>query len=183
MRNIDIEKKRPSAWPWLAGAAVLALIFWGVTVLLTPDEESGPQVQATTVEDTHPPAAIPEPPREPLSNAPPRALSEFAPLGEEDVGQAVRAEGEVVATGNGSFWLLAGSDVVRIDSDRQARSGDSIAVAGRIRPADPAQADRMRSGVLARKPGSEGWMVVRSLKIVENGDGGLAGGSEATTDA
>ena len=183
MRNIDIEKKRPSAWPWVAGVAVLALIFWGVTVLLTPDEQSGPEVQTTTVEDTHPPAAIPDPPREAVPNTPGQDIGTLTPLGDEDVGQVVRLEGEVVATGNGSFWVLAGSEVVRIDSDRQARSGDSVAVAGPIRPADPAKTDRIQNGILSRRSGADSWTIVRDLKVIENGRGGLAGDRSGNTDA
>ena len=183
MRNIDIEKKRASAWPWVAGVAVLALIFWGVTVLLTPDEQSAPEVQTTTVEDTHPPAAIPDPPREALPTTPAQGIGTLTPLGQEDVGQVVRVEGEVVATGNGSFWLLAGSEVVRIDSDRQVRSGDSIAVAGPIRTADPSKTDRIESGVLSRRSSSDSWTVVRGLKVIENGGSGLAGDRSGNADA
>ena len=168
MGKLDIEKKQKSVWPFVAGLVVLALILVGITGLLTEDAEAGPQVTVPTVEDTFPPAAIPAPPDvEPdRGNDAARGLEEVAPLGEEDVGQVVRVEGEVVATGNEAFWILAGNQVVRVESDRVVRKGDTLSVAGTLLQADPAKTDRI-SDVLQRHPGSDAWRVVKAVKLVE----------------
>lgn len=70
MRHIDIRKKRPSAWPWIVGVVLLLLVGWGVTTLLTADEEDEPGVSVPTVQDTMPPALIPQPPQRPRESAP-----------------------------------------------------------------------------------------------------------------
>lgn len=166
MRNIDFRKKQPSRWPWLMGLITLGLAGWGVTILLTPDPEPDPPTVNTPAVDTLPPAAIPQPPsRVDGSGAP--DLREVAPLDEADLGETVVARGEVVATGNDAFWLLAGSAVIRVDSDRTARRGDTLRVQGTIRTADPTTTDVMASEVLSRRADSEQWTVVRAFKMVE----------------
>lgn len=170
MARLDVERKRKTAWPWVAGIAVLLLVLWGVTTLLTEDAEAEPEVMVPTVEDTHPPAAVPAPPNadpEVTGNAAARGVDEIAPLGEEDVGQALHVAGEVVATGNRAFWLLAGDEVVRVDSERRVRKGDTVSVEGTLRPADPSKTDLIASDVLSRHPASSDWNVVRAVKLVE----------------
>ncbi|HUG39680.1 MAG TPA: hypothetical protein VMM12_04310 [Longimicrobiales bacterium] len=170
MARLDLERKRKTAWPLVAGVAVLALIIWGVTALLTEEPDAEPEMTVPTVEDTRSPAAVPAPPDadpELTGTEAARAVEEIAPLGEEDVGQTVRVAGEVVATGNEAFWLLAGKDVVRVDSGRHVRKGDTVSIEGTLRPADPATTDLIASDVLSRHPASSEWNVVRAIKVVE----------------
>jgi hypothetical protein len=188
MDRTDIERKRKTPWPWLAGLALLVVTLLGISVLLTQDADAEPQVTVPTVEGTYSPAAIPAPPdMDPVLTGtdPARDLAEIAPLGEEDVGQMVRLEGQVVATGNEAFWLLAGDRVLRVDSPRRVRKGDTLSVRGTLRPADPRTTDLIASDVLSRHPSSGGWNVVRVLKLVEEesapagGDGDAAPRPEA----
>ncbi|MBW3552126.1 MAG: hypothetical protein KY466_01380 [Gemmatimonadetes bacterium] len=170
MARIDVEKKRKTVWPLVIGLAILVLALWGVTTLLTDDPAAEPEVTVPTVEDTHPPAAVPAPPNtDPglTGTESTRAVEEIAPVGEEDVGQTVRVAGEVVATGNQAFWLLAGEEVLRVDSTRRVRKGDSLSIEGILRPADPAKTDVIASDVLSRNPASPEWSVVRVVKLVE----------------
>lgn len=169
MARLDIERKRKTLWPWLAGVVALLLILMGITTLMQEDAETEPEVVVPTVEDTYPPAAVPAPPNEePVGAATDaaRGVEEIAPLGEEDVGQTVRLAGEVVATGNDVFWLLAGADLLPVESDRRVRKGDTVSLEGTLRPADPNRTDRM-SDILERHPASAGWNVVRVIKLVE----------------
>lgn len=166
MQHIDIRKKRPSRWPWLAGAVVLALVAWGVTALLRTEPEEEPALAVPTVEDTLPPAAIPAPPYESYDGDTSSALDALAPLDERDAGEAVRIQGQVVATGNDAFWLASGGIVLRVDSDRNARKGDSLVVAGTLTTADPEKTDRIRD-FLDRHPRSGSWTIHRDLKLVE----------------
>lgn len=170
MGRVDVEKKQKTAAPWFAGAAILAVILLGISALLTWSDDAEPEVTVPTVEDTHPPAAVPAPP-DPLTGPtdPARALEEIAPLGEEDIGQTVRLDGSVVATGNAAFWLLTGDRVVRVDSPRRVRKADSLSVRGTLRAADPSTTDLIASDVLSRHPESDGWRVVRAIKLVEDG--------------
>lgn len=168
MQHIDIRKKRPQRWPWLVGVIALVGIGWGVTTLLRADDEPAEEVAGPTVQDTHPPAAIPDRPYEARGATAASSLAALAPLGEEDVGEAVRVEGEVVATGNDAFWILAGNEVLRVDSRRMVRKGDTLVVAGSLATADPDKTERIRS-VLDRHPLARSWTVVPSLKLVEEG--------------
>lgn len=167
MRRIDVEKKRVTKWPWLLGVVLLVLVVWGATALLRPPaEEEGPDLPVTTA-DTLPPAAIPS--SSGGASAAPRAksLARLMPLGEEDVGETVRVDGEVVATGNNTFWMLSGSNVLRVDSYRRARRGDSLSVRGVLQLAEEALTDQMATDVLSRDPAAERWTVIRSLKLVD----------------
>ena len=173
MARLEVEKKRKTIWPLVIGAAILVLALWGVTTLLTEDAADEPEVTVPTVEDTHPPAAVPAPPNtdpEMTGTESTRAVEEIAPVGEEDVGQTVRVAGEVVATGNHAFWLLAGEEVLRVDSSRRVRKGDSLSIEGTLRPADPSVTDVIASDVLSRNPASPDWNVVRVVKLVEDGN-------------
>lgn len=168
MRKIDVEKKRATKWPWLLGVVLLALVVWGATVLLRPPaEEEGPDLPVTTA-DTLPPSAIPS--SSGGASAAPRAqsLARLMPLGEEDIGQTVQVEGEVVATGNNAFWMVSGSSVLRVDSYRRARKGDSLSVRGVLQSAEEALTDQMATDVLSRDPAAERWTVIRSLKLVDD---------------
>lgn len=169
MRRIDVMKKRPSRWPWALGVVILGLALWGATVLLRPPaEDEGPELPPTAA-DTLPPAEIPLT-RGGARPAPePPSLSELMPLDEEHVGETVKVEGDVVATGNDAFWILAGSHVVRVDSRRRARKGESLSVEGALRAADADTTDRMAEQVLSREPGSESWTIISAFKVVEEG--------------
>ena len=170
MARTDVEKKRKTAWPVVMGVVILVLAFWGITTLLTEDDDTEPEVTVPTVEDTQPPAAVPAPPDvdpEVTGTEASRSGDEVTPLGEEDVGQTVRLDGEVVATGNDAFWLLAGGEVLRVDSRRLVRKGDTVSIAGVLRPADPAKTDKV-SEFLADHPRSSDWSLVREIKLVED---------------
>lgn len=166
-RRIDVEKKRPARWPWVAGLIILALVFWGVTALSRAPEEEEVVPTGITTPDTLPPALIPSRSANVGSTQETNAGSELGALDEQDIGDTARVEGEVVATGNDSFWILAGSHVLRVDSDRRARKGDTLAIEGIIRSADATMTDRMASQVLSRNAEFESWTVLRSLKLVE----------------
>lgn len=165
MRRVPVEKKRPSRWPWLLGIVALAGLAWGITVLLRPPEEPQPPAVEAAASDTLPPAAIPSPPAG--FSGGPQGLQALAPVDEEDVGQAVRARGEVVATGESRFWLLAGSEVLMVDSDSAVRKGDTVSIQGTLQPAEPGPTDLIASEVLARHPGFDRWTVVRAVKLVQ----------------
>jgi hypothetical protein len=169
MRYTDIIRKETPKWPWLAGLAVLVLVIWGVTALLgAPAEEEAPVV-APAAEDTLRPVAIPQAPQPPgaVSAA---SIAEAVALDEARVGEAARLEGEVVATGTTGFWMRVGTSVVRVDSEREARKGEYVIVEGTIRPADGERTDQIAADVLSRIPRSNGWEVVRAVKLVD-GDG------------
>jgi hypothetical protein len=169
MRYTDIIRKETPKWPWLAGLAVLVLVVWGVTALLgAPPEEEAP-VAAPTAEDTLRPVAIPHPPQAPGAAAT-AGGAEVVALEEGRVGETSRLEGEVVATGTTGFWLRAGTSVVRVDSEREVRKGEYVIVEGTIRPADGERTDQIAAEVLSRSPRSNGWEVVRAVKLVD-GDG------------
>lgn len=167
MRRIDVEKKRPARWPWLLGVGILALVLWGVTVLLRAPVEEEIEPAGVTTPDTLPPALIPSRPATvgPLGqDEEGRAISDFD---EDDIGENARVAGEVVATGNDVFWVLSGSHVLRIDSERPARRGDSVSVEGTIRSADGEMTDRMAAEVMSRHDDFDSWTIVRSLKLVD----------------
>lgn len=179
MPRPDFEKKRKTAWPWLAGIAALVMTLIGISTILSWSDDAGPEVTVPTVEDTHPPATIPAPPDvDPDGTGvdPDRAVEEIAPLGEDAIGQTISLDGYVVATGNASFWLLAGDRVVRVDSPRRVRKDDTLSIRGTLRPADPEKTDRIAAEVLSRRPGSDAWEVVRVVKLVEQTADATAGG-------
>jgi hypothetical protein len=176
MRHMHIERKRTTAWPWVAGLAVLAVIAWGVTSLLAAPHDDEEPAGNTVAEEAVEPVPIPLPPN-PLSTTPAvRAVQELAPLDLEDVGQEVRAEGEVVATGTDGYWLLDGSEVIRVDSDRLVRKGQIVTVEGVLQAdEDSERTDRIAREVLSRNGLASEWRVARSVKLVarpEDGDGG-----------
>lgn len=171
MRRIDVMKKRPSRWPWALGVIVLALALWGATVLLRPPaEDEGPELPVTTA-DTLPPTQIPLTRGGARAAPEPPSLSELMPLNEEQVGETVKVEGDVVATGTDAIWILVGSHVVRVES-RRARKGEAVSVEGVIRAATTDTADRLAEQVLAREPGSEAWTMISDFKIVEGAEDG-----------
>jgi len=66
MAEIDIQRKRPTAWPWIVATLVLALAVWGIAEWFDPDE---PEIADVTLEeDVTPPAELqrsePAPPSE-----------------------------------------------------------------------------------------------------------------------
>lgn len=183
MRHIDVMKKRPSRWPWALGVVLLGLALWGATVLLRPPAEDDAADLPVTAADTLPPAEIPLT-RDGARAAPePPTLSELMPLEEEQVGQNVKVEGDVVATGNDAVWILAGTHVIRVDSRERARKGESLSLEGVLQPADTEMADRMTQQVLSREPGYEAWTVIREFKIVEKGYDGDSDGDSGAAGA
>ncbi|HSH45965.1 MAG TPA: hypothetical protein VK966_08920 [Longimicrobiales bacterium] len=62
MRKTDVERKRKTGSPWIAGAVLLGVILVGIMALMSADQEEGAAVDVPTVADTHPPAAVPRPP-------------------------------------------------------------------------------------------------------------------------
>lgn len=104
MPRPDFEKKRKTAWPWLAGLAALVMTLIGISAILSWSADTGPDVTVPTVEDTHPPADIPAPPDldPPVTGADPAPGVEEggAPPGEEEIGQAISLEG-IGATAGG----------------------------------------------------------------------------------
>lgn len=177
--HIDIERKRPARWPWLLGLVCLALVVYGVTSLLAAADQDEPQVAVPTAADTVPPAAIPVPPNPVVLNRV-RSPEELAPLGEEHVGEALRVEGEVLATGTTGFWVLAGIEVLRVDSDRAVRKGEVVTIEGTLEPAVDERTDEIASEVLSRSPRAEAWGVVRTVKLVDSE--GQAGSLEPTAE-
>lgn len=176
MARLDVERKRKTAWPWVAGVITLLLILWGITSLLTDDPDDELEVTVPTVEDTFPPAAIPAPPDldpEVTGVDAPRDLGDLAPLGEDDVGQVVRVVGEVVATGNRGFWLASPEAVLLVESSRTARKGDTLSIEGTLRAGDPSPVDWL-SEVMDRDPRATDWTVVRVVRLVEEDEAGAA---------
>ena len=168
-KKSDIGRKQPSVWPWVGGAVVLGLLVWGVTVLLRPPPQPEAPAVATEAVDTLPPATIPAPPGDVLGDPGGTTSTDLAGLGEQELGQSIRARGRVVATGNDSFWLLAGSGVIRVKSAREVRRGDSLAVEGRLREADPEITRSIADAVISREPDSADWIILDSLMLVEGG--------------
>jgi hypothetical protein len=166
MRQLDMKRKQTSAWPWLAGLVVLGLAVWAATSLLAPKAEELDTTADAAVEDVLSPAALPMP-ANPVGITPLRSVDELAPLSQDDVGQRVRAEGEVLATGTAGFWMLAGSDVLRVESGRTVRLGQTVEVQGTLQEEPPERTDQVASEVLSRRPQAEGWNVARGLKLVE----------------
>lgn len=167
MQHMDIRKKRRSNWPWLAGVIVFALLAWGVTSLLSADEPAtDPEAVADSAADDAAPAEIPMPPRAPYTGPSSPTLDELAPLGPGVERKQAHANGEVVATGTDGFWLLAEGRVIRVDSPRHVRRGDTVMVEGTLQAADPDRTDRIVDAVLQRDPSSREWTVVRKLKLV-----------------
>lgn len=39
MAEINVERKRPSVWPWIIGLLVLALLIWALVGLFGSEEE------------------------------------------------------------------------------------------------------------------------------------------------
>lgn len=183
MRHIDVMKKRPSRWPWALGVVLLGLALWGATVLLRPPAEDDAPDLPVTAADTLPPAEIPLTRDGARPEPEPPTLSKLMPLEEEQVGQTVKVEGDVVATGNDAVWILAGTHVIRVDSRERARKGESLSLEGVLQPADTDMADRMTQQVISREPGYEAWTVIREFKVVEKGYDGDSDGDAGATGA
>lgn len=168
-RYKEIKRKQTTLWPWLGGVVVMILVAWGVTGLLAAPGGDEELPAAVLGEDTLPPATIPAPPQPIRTQESVRGVEELAPLDDRDSGEEVRAEGEVVATGTDGFWVVVGSEVIRVDSDRSVRSGEVVRVVGTLQPADGERTDRIASEVLSRSPRADDWRVVYSPKLVEGG--------------
>jgi hypothetical protein len=172
MRHVDMKRKYPTPWPWLAGLGVLALIIWGVTSLLAAPNEEDPAIEAAgAAEHDVVPALIPRPPH-PVgsSTVQARDVRDLYPLELDDAGTLARAEGEVLATGSEGFWILAGSEVIRVDSRRPVRRGQVIEVEGVLQETSAEPTDRIADEVLSRSGASGVWTVARTIKLVERDD-------------
>lgn len=168
MARTSVERKQKTAWPWVVGIGLLLLTLWVVTTLLAEDDDAGPEVTVATVQDTHPPAEIPAAPyADPVNATGGRSLQDLAPLDEADVGEEVQVHGRVVATGNQGFWILVGSQVLRVDSLRRVRTGDDVSLFATLQPAQAETTDAIVDSVLSRSPDSGEWGVIRELKLVE----------------
>lgn len=176
MRRIDVEKKRKTAWPWVIGLGVLALALWGATSLLLPDPEPEEPDIGVTAADTLPPALIPSLPGGGSAPAGTSRTGADPELGEDQLDEVVRVNGEVLATASDAFWILTASQVLRVDSPRRARKGDTVTVEGTLRRADTEKTDRIASEFISRHPAFDSWTVLRSLKLVEEGAPDSPGG-------
>lgn len=168
MRRIDVEKKRVTRAPWLLGLVVLGLALWGVTILLRPPAEPEPPEVGVTASDTLPPALIPMDPARLPGSSPERGSTPGVTLSEEHVGETVRVQGEVVATGGDTFWILVDSRALRVASPRRPRRGDRVSVSGTLREVDGATLDRGMADAMARHPDFDRWTVVRTVELVED---------------
>lgn len=159
MADINVERKRPSIWPWIIGLLVLALAIWGVAELV--EDEGGAEEQAVAqVEEWQPevePAAVPAPADEDAT-ASERPLDELAPLDVEDVGQRVRVSGEAVSVTPKGFWLLSGRDLLFVATAQEVAEGDQVRASGTLREVQDVDA-------LALPGGDDGWRIVDVLRL------------------
>lgn len=164
MRHVDMKRRQTTPWPWLAGLVMLGLVVWAVTSLLAAAPEE-PAPVADAAEEELSPASLPMQVN-PIGVSPVRDVSELAPLDEDDIGQRLRAQGEVLATGNGGFWMLALSQVIRVDSEQVVRKGQMVEVHGTLHAQDPRRTEQIAAEVLSRGAQTDGWHVVSSVKLV-----------------
>lgn len=170
MQRVHVRKKRPTIWPWVMGLAVLAVVIWSVTSLLAAPQDDEEDVVVPAPADTVVPSPIPAPPH-PVPGTGAATLASLAPIGEEHVGESVRAEGEVVATGTTGFWMVVGSEMIRVDSGLTVRRGQSVTVDGTIQTAEDERTDQIFEEVVSRNPQAENWRVVRTVKLVDRNGG------------
>lgn len=168
MQRVDISRKRPTPWPFVAGLIVLAVVGWGVTVLLPPEPEPPPPEVPPSALDSMPPATIPAPPNDPNATA---GITALAPLDARDLGRRVHASGSVVATRSGGYWLLVDGWVIQVESSRGVQPGDSLDVEGRLRESDAEPGRRIADEVVADNPDAASWRIVDRVKLVEGGAG------------
>jgi HAMP domain-containing protein len=166
MRHLDMKTKQTTAWPWLAGLVILGLVVWAATSLLAAPVEELESAGEAAAEEELSPAVLPMP-ANPIGITPVHDTRELAPLSEDHVGQRVTAEGEVLATGTAGFWILAGSEVIRVDSEQVVRRGQTVRVHGTLRADDPGPTDRIAEEVISRSPMAGDWRVVHGVKLVE----------------
>lgn len=67
MAEIEVQKKKPSPWPWIIGLLVIALVVWGIAEMVGDDEPDLAETDVTE-EVATPPAAVPAEP-EPSADA------------------------------------------------------------------------------------------------------------------
>jgi hypothetical protein len=168
-RYKETKRKRTTWLPWLGGVAVFMLITWAVTGLLAAPGGDEELPRAVLSEDTLPPAAIPAPPQPVRMQETVRGVEEIQPIDDHHIGEEVRAEGEVVATGTSGFWMVVGREVLRVDSERPVRTGEVVRVIGTLHASTGERTERIATEVLTRSPRAEDWRVVPSPKLVEEG--------------
>jgi hypothetical protein len=181
MAYLDMKRKQITTWPWVAGLMILGLIVWAVTSLLAAPVDEERSATAAVVEEELPPATLPMQVN-PIGIVPLRDVRELSPLGTEDVGETVRAEGEILATGTEGFWILAGLEVIRVESEEIVRKGQIVQVHGTLQEDDPERTERVAAEVLSRSPQAGDWRIVRGIKLVadrgpaagEASDGGVS---------
>ena len=152
MAEIRIERRRgPSLWLWVIGLIVLALFIWAIAELVNTDRDNQTMAAADTVDapaSTAPTQSAPgaadgesATPGTQEAGAGPAPLQDLMPLGIQDAGQQVTADGIVVSpAARGGFWMDVGGNTVLWVSGslkvtpRQAVQG----VTGTLRPFTPA---------------------------------------------
>lgn len=158
MADINIERKRPSIWPWVVGLLVLALLIWAIAEMVDTDRTQ----EVAEGEAPVPPAAVPTP------QAPGTEVTELtalAPLGPEDRGRRVRARGQVVAQRvDDGFWLLTDQDeLLFVVSEQRPSAGETLEVVGMLEPSSEEEADRRLQEARVRP--AAGWKVHRDLRL------------------
>lgn len=157
MADINVERKRPSIWPWVVGLIVLAFLIWAIAEMVDRDPVAGDPVDE--------PAAVPAPEPAPPFDEEPAELEDLAPLGPEDESRLVRVSGAVVGqpTAEG-FWVLTDRDrVVFVRTRRPVVTGEHVDVTGTLASNPEEDADAWFDD--ARLRDAIGWNVERRAHI------------------
>lgn len=154
--DINVERKRPSIWPWIVGLLVLSLLIWAIAEMVDRDD-------VAQVEPAQEPAVPAPQPRAPEEA--PTSLEQLDPLGPDDVGRRVNVSGAVVGqpAGNG-FWILTDQDrVVFIQTDRPVVTGEHVQVTGTIDQNTSEESEQWFDEAGLRE--AVGWNVERALHV------------------
>jgi hypothetical protein len=164
MADINVERKRPSIWPWIVGLLVLALLIWAIAEMVDRDDVA----RVDPAEEPAVPAPQPAVPHEA-----PVDLEQIAPLGSDDLGRMVNVSGSVVGQPlDNGFWVLTDQDrVVFIQTDRPVVTGEHVQVTGMVEQNTHEQSEQWFDEAGLRE--AVGWNVERSmhLRVGEPGPG------------
>ncbi len=151
MAEIRIERRRgPSLWPWVIGLIVLALLIWAIAELVNTDRDNQTMAAADTVGAPASTAPTqPGPAADGGSSSPatagagsgPAPLQDLMPLGIQDAGQQVTADGIVVSQApRGGFWMdVGGNTVLWVSGNLKVTPRQAVqGVIGTLRPLTPA---------------------------------------------